>query len=51
MILSFQSIIHSIANVCGAVATFLGELCVGLIFVLFFVAFAIGEGLGMGKID
>ena len=51
MILSFATFIHSVADFCGGVAAFLGLAAVGLVFLIYFIAFAIGEGLGMGKID
>lgn len=51
MLLSIQSIIHSIAEACEAVAGFLGGLCLGIVFVVCFAAFALGEALGVGKVD
>ena len=51
MIETIQRIIHSVADFCGDIATILGLVFIGLVFVVYFIAFAIGEFLGLGKID
>lgn len=50
-ILSFAGFISAIADGCVAIATFFVIIIFGILFLVYFIAFAIGEGLGMGKID
>ena len=51
MILTFATFLRSVSDFCGDIATILGLAGVGLVFLIYFLAFAIGEGLGMGKIN
>lgn len=53
-ILTIAGLIENISDLCVSIAEFGGMVAIGGLFLIFFIAFAIGEGLGInmsGKVD